>query len=403
MDFQHARALFPGLRDKTFLDAACVSLAPSTADEAVRAFMNMCMQCSARDASFHHIAMDEQRRNLYPAAAKLFRVEQKRVAIVESTTHGLNIAVNSIPFVPGDQVLIASTEFLQVAIPWAKKAERGEVALVPVLADQTGKITLDAIAAKIGPRTRAICVSSVQWSSGQRLPMSELGDLCRGRGIWLVVDGVHEAGVLDVDLAARHCDFFVTGGHKWLCSPYGCGLMVLSERAMHLDPGSYGYLSLAEPAEGWGAFFQDPSQTPYRDYDYEDQATKFEIGGTGNYPGAIGLRAAIDVVLELGMEAVEARAVGLGKTLREQLTRFRPKFAVAADERDLSGITVFRLFDDMAKDRALLEYLLDNKILVSIRYTSNIGGLRVSTHYYNNEDDIAALVDGIAAGMRKLG
>jgi cysteine desulfurase/selenocysteine lyase len=98
MDFVEARKLFPGLNNKVFLDAACVSLIPITAKKEIHKFLDMALECPSRDASLHHIEMDIWRRNICVEAAKLFNVHIDRVALIESTTQGLNIAVNSIPY-----------------------------------------------------------------------------------------------------------------------------------------------------------------------------------------------------------------------------------------------------------------------------------------------------------------
>jgi cysteine desulfurase / selenocysteine lyase len=391
MNFQEARKLYPGLKDKVFLDAACVSLIPQTAKQEIENFLQMALECPARDASFHHIAMDTWRQKTVLETAKLFNVEENRIALVESTTHGLNIAASCIPFEENDEILIIDTEFLQVAIPFSKKEEQHQLKIVAVEGSQDKSVDLPMLLEKVSKKTKAICISSVQWCSGYRFSMQELGDFCRERGIWLIVDAVHEAGVLSIDATKRYADFLITGGHKWLNAPFGCGIMILSSRALQLSPTSYGYLALEEPTGGWGAFFQDPTQTPFRQYNYPKTAKQFEISGTSNYPGAIGLRETIKIVNQLSVSKVEEYVLSLGQFLQKELTKLNFKIVSSKDPKHQSAITVFRAFDDPDKDRMLLEKLLDEKIFASIRYTANRGGIRISTHYYNNQEDILKL------------
>ena len=88
-------------------------------------------------------------------------------------------------------------------------------------------------------RTKVVCVSSVQWCSGYRLDMKGLGELCRSRGVWLVVDAIQEMGALEIDLGRQYADFLTAGGHKWLNAPHGCGVMYVSERVLkELEPDS---------------------------------------------------------------------------------------------------------------------------------------------------------------------
>ena len=117
----NARHHFPGLLDKIFLDAACVSLAPRPAVEAIEKFLGMAMVCPLDSSTHHHIFMDEMRAAARPAAARLINAREDEIALVESTTHGLTLAANAIPLSPGDQILISGLEFLEVAVPWVQK------------------------------------------------------------------------------------------------------------------------------------------------------------------------------------------------------------------------------------------------------------------------------------------
>ena len=266
MDHKYARASFPGLEDKAFLDAACVSLIPKQAYDGIKNFLDMALSCPEADASIHHIAMDSLRREALDEASLLIRVPKRRIALVESTSHGLNIAANAIPLSKGDEILVADTEFLQVAIPWVKKAESMGVVVKPVKSHDEGALELGDFERSIGPRTKVVCVSSVQWCSGYRIDSKALGELCASRGIWFVLDAIQELGALDMDFSAIKVDFMIAGGHKWLNSPHGCGVMAVSERVLaELEPDSWGYLALEDPEGGWGEYFRTPAITPYRE------------------------------------------------------------------------------------------------------------------------------------------
>lgn len=395
MKLQDARSLFIGATDKTFFDTACVGLAPVTARQAISKFLNLVVECPAQDISEHHIAMDEMKNEATIEAAKLLNTSIDNLALIESTTHGLNIAANSIPFEPDDEVLLANTEYLQVAIPFAKKHEMGSLKIVPVHPTKPGHFLLSDFESKIGKNTKAICLSAVQWCTGQRLFSKELGELCRTKKIWLIIDGIQELGALNVDVNNRYCDFYIAGGHKWLNAPYGCGIMYMSHRAQQLEPPNFGYLNLDTPQEGWGRFFQIPTQTPFRDYHFPKKAKTFGIGGTGNYPGAIGLAESIKIVNQIGCEVVSNRVEQLALFLREHLKKIGATLVSPSEPVDLSGITIFRLFDSYERDIAALNYLQSRRIFLSIRYTNGSGGLRVSTHYFNNEEDVLRLCHAI--------
>ncbi len=399
LDLNTVRSWFPGLEDTTFLDAACVSLAPIQARDAVAAVAEETLRCRQRDASAHHVAMDELRRRAVPQVARLLGTDEGHVALVESTTHGLGIAAAAIPLRPGDEVLIPDTEFLQVAIPWVKRAERDGSVVRPVRS-RGGILDLAAFEAAMTARTRVVCCSTVQWSSGYRVDVGGLSELCRSRDVWLVADVIQEVGAMRVDVAERPADFVVAGGHKWLNSPFGCGFLAVSDRVLaELEPPTYGYLSLEEPEGGWPRYFGTPTITPFRDYRFPRTARSFEIGGTSNYPGAAGLEASLRIINDLGPSAIEAHIRRLTDLLRAELEAAGARLVGDGSASARSGITVFRWHDTPEEDEALLQRLLDHRILVSIRYTAGVGGLRVSTHFYNSEDDVHRLVEA----LRRLG
>ncbi len=388
------RAEFPGAAGKVFLDAACVSLTPRRARDAIAAFLDMAVDIQADDASQHHIKMDMLRLEAIRQGAALVHAQVQNVALIESTTHGLNIAAGALRLGPGDNVLIADTEFLQVAIPWDTRRAQG-VEIRPVRSD-AGVLTPQDFERAIDAHTRAICVSSVQWCSGNRLDMRALGELCQSRGLWLIVDAIQELGAMEVDVRTQYADFVIAGGHKWLNAPFGCGLMIVSDRVLReLEPESHGYLAMAEPEGGWASYFRTPTITPYRHYTFERTAKKFEIAGTANYPGAVGLGASLQVINEVGVPTIERRIRGLTDLLHRELDGTRARLVSARDPAMRSGITVFRWFDTPEQDLALVEAVLRRKIYISLRYTSNIGGIRVSTHLFNDEEDVLALVQAL--------
>ncbi len=393
MTLEEARGCFAGLQNKVFLDAACVSLIPRQAHQAVTRFLDMALLCDAEDASLHHIAMDRMRTAAVHQAAKLLHTRPQNIALVESTTHALNIAANAIPLHKGENVLIADTEFLQVAIPWARKQASAGIEIKPVRSHDGGVLTPEDFEAAMDTRTKVVCVSSVQWCSGYRIDIRRLGEICRSRGIWLVVDAIQEMGAMEIDLSAQFADFVAAGGHKWLNAPFGCGVLFIADRALQaLEPASYGYLALEEPSGGWAEYFRTPEISPYRDYRFPATARKFEIAGTSNYPGAIGLGKSLELINQVGIGTIEAHIRRLTDLLHDELARAGARVVTPREPQARSGITVFRYYDSASEDQALLDRLLREKIYLAIRYTSGVGGIRVSTHFYNNHEDIDRMV-----------
>jgi len=402
MTIDDARKSFPGLKNKVYLDAAAVSLPPRQAIDGIHRFLDLALYGDAEDASSLHIAMDALRQEAAGQAAVMLHVAGDTIALIESTTHGLNIAANSIPLERGDSVLIADTEFLQVAIPWMKKQETAGIAVKQVHAGGGGVLTPEDFENAIDARTRVVCVSSVQWCSGFRLDMAALGALCRDRNIWLIVDAVQEMGAMDIDLSARYADFVIAGGHKWLNAPFGCGIMYVSDRVIReLEPPAYGYLALETPEGGWGEYFRTPDITPFRTYRFPATAKKFEIAGTSNYPGAVGLGKSLKLFNDIGMPAVEKQIRTLTDLLHAELQAIGAHVVTKPDPERRSGITIFTFFETPQQDRELLKRALAENIFISMRYTSRVGGIRVSTHFYNTEEDILSLIASLKRHIRQ--
>ena len=397
MDWNAVRAQFPGLDDRTFLDAACVSLTPATAEEAVTRFARELTRPSHRNASEHHLWMDGTREEAAGHVAGLLGVERRNVALVESTTHGLNIAAQSIPWREGDEVVMCNLEFLQVAIPFVQLAKTHGVRPV-FLEHEAGVVPASAYAAAINERTRAVVLSSVQWCNGYRVDLEAVAEACRARGVWLIVDAVQQAGA--VPLPTDGVDFLLAGGHKWLNAPMGTGFAALSDRVLdELQPSSWGYLNLTTPEGGWVNYFTTPTITPDRDYAFTDSAKRFEIGGTGNYPGAVCLSESLRVTNEVGVAQSAERIWELGERLQEGLRSLDVRLETPFERENRAGIITFHC-GSRERDGACLERLLAEGISVSQRYTSGVGGVRVSIHYYNNEDDVERLLAVVGEWLR---
>ncbi len=385
-----ARQHFPGLHDKVFLDAACVSLAPRPAVEAVEKFLDIAMVCPHESSTAHHIFMDQMRAAARPAVARLINAHEDEIALTESTSHGLSLAANAIPLESGDRVLISDLEFMEVAIPWLQKKRDGiEIDVVP---NHKGEARIEDFAARITPRTRVICISSVQWTNGYRCDLAALSQLCRERKVWLVVDAIQQLGAVPLDVRETPVDILVCGGHKWLNAPFGCGFLYVSRDVQpRLHPPLAGYLSVEDPVGGWGNYFQTPTTTPVTDYAYVNSARRFETGGTANYPGAIGLAASLNLIHHLGQNNTAAHIRSLTDHLIPGLERLPVTVVTPRNPKHRSGIVTFSA-GNAEQNVALMNRLLEKRILVSVRYTSNVGGVRVSCHFYNSVEDIDKLL-----------
>ena len=395
MQVREARSLFPGLLGRVFLDSGAVGLMPESAVRAVKELIDFASGMQGPDTRSVYAEMGRRRREAVSSIAQLIGASPDEIALVESTTHGLNLAAASIPIRRGESVIVPDTEFPQVAVPWAKLAEeRGT--RVKFVKSRNGRFTAEDMEAEMDRRTRVVCLSSVQWSSGFRVDLGAIGKLCRSKGIYLVVDAIQHVGAAGLDVRKTPVDFIACGGHKWLNAPMGCGFLYVRKALVgSLRPPSYGYQSLREPHGGWGRYWRTPSITPDRTYRFPARARKWEVGGTANFPGAVALRTSVDLVNELGIEQVEAHIQSLVDRLLQGLDTIGAQIVSPVERRERAGIVSFRMYREPRRDWELVQNLLARKIVVSMRYTSRVGGIRGSVHYFNNEQDIDTLLDAL--------
>ena len=394
MDLATAREHFPAMENKVFLDAACVSLAPRESARAVEDFLQNALWCPERSSTLHHIAMDEIRNVARARAARLIGAHEDEIALVESTSHGLSIAANAIPLQPGDRVLLCDLEFLEVAVPWVQMRETAGIE-IDVVHNRNGIILPEDVADHIRPTTRVVAISSVQWSNGFRCDLEALSRICRERKIWFVVDVIQQLGAIPVDVQRTPVDFLACGGHKWLNAPFGTGLLYINREVMsHLKAPMAGYMSVEPPEGGWGAYFQTPSITPVREYKFVNEARRFEMGGTANYPGAAGLAASLQMIQELGPDLIAQHIYQLTDYLIDGLKILGINVVTPTERKYRSGIVTFSV-GSPADNVVMMEYLLDRKILVAVRYTSHVGGVRVSCHFFNSRGDLDHLLNAV--------
>ncbi len=399
MSFESAREQFPALKEKAFLDAACVSLAPRAATDAIGKFLEMAECCPSRSATLHHLAMDDIRPQAREEVARLIHAGEDEIALVESTTHGLNIAAAALPLGRGDRVVMCDLEFMEVAVPWCQLQKTAGIE-IDLVAHRGGRIEVGDIVSRFTPRTRVAAVSAVQWSNGFRVNLTALSRACRGAGVWLVVDAIQQLGAIPIHVEETPISFLACGGHKWLNAPFGLGfLYVRREILPELRRPVAGYLSVEPPDGGWGHYFQTPSITPLRDYTFVNEARCFEVGGTANYLGAVGLAASVKLLNELGPARIAERVGELTDYLIAGLSRSGVEVVTPPARENRSGIVTFTI-GTPEKNVALMEYLLDRKVLVSVRYTSHVGGVRVSCHFFNSRADLDRLLEAVGEFRR---
>ena len=348
-----------------------------------------------RSRLYHHLAIIAAREKSLPEAARLIGASEDEIALIESTTHGLAIAARALPLEPGDNIVTTDLEFIAVPLAW-RQPKSGVSPEIRVAKNKDGELPLANFEELIDGRTKAVVISSVQWSNGYLCDLEGISKLCSQSGVLLVVDAIQQLGAFPLDVSKVPVDIVVCGGHKWLNAPFGAGFMYIrrsiSDKLRALVAG---YLYLEPPLGDWGKYFETPSITPLQPVEFSHAARIYENGGTANYPGGIGLAASLHMINELGKDAIEEQVRTVTSYLLKGLDTLRMNVVTPRSPVNRSGIIAMGFPGSPHKDIELKEYLLDRKILVAVRYTSNVGGVRVSCHFYNTKVDVDHLLNAV--------
>ena len=404
IDFEKIRKEeWPVLETMTFLDAACVSFAPQRTVKAVKAFADMTAVQEEANSSAHHIAMDSLRHKAYDEAAKLLNADPEEIALVESTSHGLNIAAQGIELQDGDNIITTNLEFIQVALPWCVMRKDKNID-IRVCKTEDNRFTAKDFAALVDDKTKLIVMSTLEWCNGWQTDLKELGDYCKEKGVYLVVDAVQQLGVTKIDTKACHIDILTAGGHKWLNSPYGTGVLYVNKETLPKLKQSYaGYLNTTVPEGGWGAYWENPAAPSVNNWTFDNTARKFEIGGTSNYTGAIALGESLALVNEIGIENIEKRVREIAVYCMDRIEEIGGTLITHRDPGHFGGIVIARLYDDLDVDRMILKKLHARRIFIAQRFTDFIGGFRISCQDFNNEKDIDTMIDAMKELIKEIG
>jgi cysteine desulfurase / selenocysteine lyase len=386
-----ARKLFPGIEQRVHLDAAGISIVSSAATDAVDAFL---AETGFDPGLAHHGPRLDRARE---AAARLVGAQPHQIALTTSTTAGLNAIAGAIDVSPGDNIVTSDLEFISIVAPFQERCrDRGGV--LRIVESEGGRLPAERIVELIDDRTRAVVLSSVVWTTGYLIDIPTVGRACRQLGVPLVVDGIQQVGAIPFDVEQACVDVLICGGHKWLGSPSGMGLLFATDDfcARHAPELPYAPTAI-DPSEDWLSNWLDPDFSPFRAYPHAAGARRFEIGCHHASMSACGLTAAIDVIDSAGKDAVRDHVISLGNVLAAGLAELGLEILSDLDDAHRSGITTFRAGATAQDDIELSEFLRERGIVTAVRYTARSGGVRVSCHLYNNLDDVDALLSAVRA------
>jgi cysteine desulfurase/selenocysteine lyase len=308
------RSLFPRLEARVYANHAGISAPSIAVAEAAQAVYSDYQ----RRGVGAFVTWLGQRGRLKDKLGKLLGASPADIALSQNTTRGVVDIALCFPWEKGDRIVLFAGEFPSNVTPWQQAAAVFELEVVFLPASDYLTDTaaaLEKLARELSAGVRLVAVSAVEFQTGFRMPLAAMASLCHAHGAELFVDAVQACGIVPLDVTREDIDYLACGSHKWLMGVEGCGLLYAKpERAAALRPNVAGWLS---HEDGIGFLFNGEGHLKH------DRPLKKSIdfieGGNTNAAGFAGLEAAVDLILQLGVEAIFAHVTAYNTALEAGL------------------------------------------------------------------------------------
>jgi len=371
IDFESIRRDFPALNKfNAYLDTAFVGLVPKQVNLAHHRFLNDRLNWGPfpEHNSILGIWMNKS-EEVRVKTARFLGANINEIAFTLCTGCGSNIAINGIKWKKGDNVVIDDLEYpTDFHILNALKKKGVDVRIVR---NKNGFISPDNFEEKTDKRTRAYVVSHVSYLNGFRHNLKKLAEIIHSFNGYLIVDGAQSIGGLDINVKYEDVDFMSGIPYKWLNGPNGVGFLYVHERCIpDFEPDRL----------GWASTNDFISMETMESRPLPDSAKKFEYG-TLSFEGIYGLDTVLDYINQIGIDNIEERNLGFVNTIYLALENKGFKFFTPhGNESPILSVYV-------DNENKLKSDLRDMGVYLTAR-NLNKGYLRISPHFYNNDNDI---------------
>jgi selenocysteine lyase/cysteine desulfurase len=362
------RSLFPALGQVTYLNTPTAAAAALPVLESVR-------EAEDRWASgrFDWLAWEAEAEATRGLFARLIGGRPGEVALLTSVAEAASTVAAGLP---RGRVVVGEREFRSNLFPWLALARRG-FEVVEVGAED-GVVSTDRLCAAITPGTVLAAVTEVQSASGFRVRLPEIGARCRETGTRLFVNLTQSLGALRFDAEACGADYVASHGYKWLLAPRGATwLWVRPERLAELEPLCPSWKSVDSP---FSDFYGGPAAFA---------AGARRLDGSLAWFSWVGARAALELLAGLDAAEVEARCIGLARAFREAAAERGFRLLPSEMPSQTAAIHV-------PDPEALRGKLAERRVVAAVRG----GSLRLGFHAYNDESDLAAVLEALDASGR---
>ena len=361
---------------RAFLNTGSLGIAPRPVLEAVSHYLQ---QAAALDFQSLQVeryprwgyeTLDEERAEI----ADFLGCSKDELALTHNATEAMSIIAGGLPLERGAEVLLTDQEHPSGRGPWQVREAKGELTTreveLPLPPENAGQL-VDRVISAIGPRTRVLSFSGITSPTGLHMPIREICDAARERGVLTVVDGAHMAGQVPDRIDQMNCDYFAGSPHKWLYAPAGSGVLYIREE--HLD-SHYPVIATA----GWD--------------DKALKAGRFMRFGTNNRAIIEGFVAGVRFAREIGPDSIYKRIHDLARQVYDHASALPYTEMLSPEDDSMYGsLVTFRIKLSEAR-LARLWNLCDERLI----WTTGNPRLRVSTHIHTRESDLDLFFETLA-------
>jgi cysteine desulfurase / selenocysteine lyase len=371
------RKQFPLTDERTYLNTAGLGSSPFAVIEAVKAEMDKLEEIGETGHT------DALWKEIKSSAGELLGCDADELAFVRNATEGINVVANGFPLKSGDEIITSTHEHIANQFTWLVGQKRiGYVLRFFEPSRISSQENLEMIEKLITSRTRLISLAHITCTTGQVMPVKEIADLARSRNIWFFMDGAQSAGMMPFNLHDIGCDAYTTSGHKWLLGPKETGLLYVRKEMLDTIKAKF-----------VGAYSTDDYHVRSGKYTFVPSAERYEYG-TVSTPLRVGLHAAVNFIRNIGIENVWKHDRMLAAHLYAELEKMPDIELISpVSDGDRSAMVTFR-------HRKLGYSEVEARLARAKFRTRGVGedrldAIRISTHIYNNIEEVDRLLDNI--------
>ena len=359
---------FPAAGKCTYLNSASVALMYAGAHKALAAWQSDIAESGTRN--FDEVAEERVYDDLREVFARLVGASVADIAVGSSATELLGSLAWAVAPGAKRNVVGVDVTFPTTMYPWVRVSHHTGCEIRWVAA-QDAWVDEEDILSAIDDATAVVCLCHVEYASGQRFDLARLAEAVHARGGLLVIDATQSVGAIPVDVSREPVDALITGAYKWLCGPFGVGLMYLAPSLQdRLEPGLVGWRS-----------HKNIYQLQADRIEYPATARRFEFS-TMAYGCAVGLTESIRYLQQVGVDRIQRHNLSLADRLSAGLIDLGAQPVSPATESRNSSIVSARFPGQQPAD--IVRHLGERGIVVSQRRDF----VRISLHLYNSTADV---------------